>query len=484
MAEDIEAKIRRLRELGRATAETEAPSPAAPPKASLPPKKPPRRPRSLSAIRERERRKRVLIGAAILVAIILVISVGAYAYLQSSAKSKLEKTRLEKRKILESYFSSYNFSEKECAGKADVYKNEALEKINSATSIDELNSIDLKAYFNKAVQAYQQCVQEKEKLVYETKLNQTKQEKLQEIETSFQPLLSMSLPDSLRTKVVATLKSLEDKVMKAEKIEDVEAVNPDTYLLSLWRDYYFWKIDSVPTNEVILEKDGVKELVSKAEAKSILGTIDNYQDLLRYNVHEVQYVDIALVLSRDKIAGGFLKPGDKIVIFAKNGTKGTFREVANIGYVQMVLLPVDAGKISASESQSQGGSSSTSSSTTYSESHSSSYNPGDITLSNSTTVSDTYANSQSSSQSSSASYSYNVNLAEILKAIAAGKIQASDEVKAQLESYGWKIITLEQSTDMLVMPPETNFLVIVRVPAIFVPDILQYQDFLYLARVS
>ncbi|WP_456368494.1 DUF515 domain-containing protein [Thermococcus sp.] len=484
MAEDIEKKIRRLRELGRVTAEAEAPTPAVPPKAPIPSKKPPRRPRSLSAIRERERRKRILIGAAILITVILIVSVGAYAYLQSSAKSKLEKTRLEKRKLLESYFSSYNFSEKDCAKKAEVYKNEALAKINSATSLEELNSINVKSYFSKAVQAYKQCVETKERLAYEAKLNQTKQEKIQDIETAFQPLLSMPLPDSLRAKVVATLKSLEERVKNAKKIEDVLAINPDTYLLNLWREYYFWKIDNIPTNEVILEKDGSKELLSKAEAKSILGTINDYHELLKYSIHEVQYVDIALVLSRDKVAGGFLEPGDKIVLFAKNGTKGTFKEIANIGYVQMILLPVDAGKISVSESQSQGGSTSTSSSTTYSETHSSSYNPGEISFSNETTVSDTYSNSQSTTQSSSATYSYNVNLAEILKAIAAGKIQASDEVKAQLESYGWKIITLEQSTDMLVLPPDTNFLVIIRVPSIFVPDILQYQNFLYLARVS
>lgn len=128
--------------------------------------------------------------------------------------------------------------------------------------------------------------------------------------------------------------------------------------------------------------------------------------------------------------------------------------------------------------------SSSSTSTTYNENHASTYNPGDVQFSNGTTVSDTYSNSQSSTQSSSASYSYNVNLAEILKAIAAGKIQASDEVKQALRSYGWKVMDLEQSSDMLVLPPNTEFLVIVKVPSIFVPDILQNQQYLYIAKVS
>jgi hypothetical protein len=105
-------------------------------------------------------------------------------------------------------------------------------------------------------------------------------------------------------------------------------------------------------------------------------------------------------------------------------------------------------------------------------------------FSNGTSYSDTYSNSQSVSQSSSASYSYNVNLAEILKAIAAGKIQASDQAKEALQSYGWKVLSLEESSDMLVLSPNTEFLVIVKVPSIFVPDILSNQNDLYVARVS
>ena len=481
VAEDIEAKIRRLRELGKITAEPESP-PIKPPTAS--PKKPPRRPRSISSIRGRERRKRILIGASILIIIILIISVGAYSYLQSRSANELKNLRNKKINEVNYYFSHYNFSNKECVQKVIQIRNLLLQKIQNADSVSELNSINVKIYFDKAVQIYQECVKKQEEIAYEKKLNQTKQAKIQAIRMAFQPLLSMPLPDSLRAKVISAMKTLEEKVQNAKTIEEVNSITPDSYLLSLWRDYYFWKIDNLPGNEVILEKNGEKQLLSKAEAKAILGSVATYLELLQYKVYQVQYVEIALVLPRDRIAGGFLKPGDAVMFFAKNTTKGSYREIVNQGYVELVLLPTNAGRISVSESQTQTSSSTSSASTTYNENHASTYNPGDFQYSNGTTVSDTYSNSQASTQSSSASYSYNVNLAEILKAIAAGKIQASDEAKQALQSYGWKIINLEQTSDMLVLPPNTEFLVIVKVPSIFVPDILQNQQYLYVAKVS
>jgi len=481
VAEDIEAKIRRLRELGKVTAEPETP-PVKPPTASA--KKPPRRPRSISSIRERERRKRILIGASILIIVILIISIGAYSYLQSRSANELKSLRSKKIREVNYYFSHYNFSNKECAQKAFKIRSIVLSKIESAKTVDQLRSIDVRVYFDKAVQVYRACVEEQQRIAYEKKLNQTKRQKIKSIEMAFRPLLSLPLPDSLRAKVISAMKTLEQQVQSAKTIEEVNSISPDPYLLSLWRDYYFWKIDSIPTNQVILEKNGVKQLVSKSEAKSILSAVTNYTELLQYKVYKVQYVEIALVLPRDRIAGGFIKPGDVVMFFAKNGSKGQYREIVNQGYVELVLLPTNVGQISVSESQSQSSSTSSSTSTAYNENHASTYNPGDTQFSNGTSVSDTYSNSESASQSSSASYSYSVNIAEILKAIAAGKIQASEQVKEELQNYGWKVITLEETSDMLVLPPNTDFLIIVKVPSIFVPDILQNQQYLYVARVS
>ncbi|WP_367883275.1 DUF515 domain-containing protein [Thermococcus peptonophilus] len=372
MAEDIEAKIRRLRELGRMATESEAPSPAAPPKPS-PSKKPARRPRSLSSIRQKERRKRILIGASILIIIILLISVGVYSYIQSSKASKLENTRAEKIGELNRYFSSYNFSNSNCSQKAFQYKSLALSRITSANSLDELNSIDVRTYFDQAVTAYEKCVQEINQREYEKQLNQTKQQKIQEIELAFQPLLSLSLPDTLRTKAVATMKSLEEQVQSATTIEQVKSIKPDSYLLSLWKEYYLLEIDKIPGQDVILERNGEKSLISKDQAKTLISIVDNYQDLIGYKIAPVEWVEISLVLQRKDMNGALFAPGDRIKLYIRGGANTTVVD----GYLELMLLPVsEGGSISVSESQSQSSSTSTSSSTSYSESHSTSESPG------------------------------------------------------------------------------------------------------------
>jgi hypothetical protein len=37
---------------------------------------------------------------------------------------------------------------------------------------------------------------------------------------------------------------------------------------------------------------------------------------------------------------------------------------------------------------------------------------------------------------------------------------------------------------MLVLKPDSQFLVVIRVPSIFVPDILSNQQYLYIAKVA
>ncbi len=480
MSEDIEAKIRRLRELGKASAEPEAPKTAAPPV-----KKPPKKPRTVGSIRKRERRKRILTGAAIILVVILIISVGAYVYMENRTARQLTDEKNQKLREVYTYFKGdiVNAS-KNCTSGPIKTKNELINRINAAQSLDELEAIDVKAAYDQAVSEYRECLAKIERMKYEKVLNQTKAEKIRDIETEFQSILAMPLPDDLRTKVVDSMKSLEEQVMSAKTIEQVNSVNAAPYLLELWRDYYYYRVDIIPGQEVILERGNIKRIVSKSDAKAILGGILDYRELMEYNVYKVEYVDIALVLTRDRINGAFLAPGDKVMVFAKNATDSPFMEIANEGYVQLVLLPTDAGVISVDEAQSQSSSSSASSSTQYSEDHSTTYSPGDSTISDGQSTSDTYTNTQSTSQSASASYSYSVDLTEILKAIAAGKIQASDEVKEQLRAYGWEIVDLEKESGMLVLKPDAQFLVIIRVPSIFVPDILSNQQYLYIAKIA
>ncbi len=480
MSEDIEAKIRRLRELGKTGTESKAAPAAKPPK-----KRPPTKPRSVGSIRGRERRKRILVGASIIIIIILIVSIGAYVYMQNQASERLSKAKRDKLAQVAYYFRGNIVNQSQtCSADPIKIKNELVSRIQAANSMEQLDKIDVKAAYNMAIQKYNACVEEQKRLEYERKLNQTKQEKIREIELAFQPLLSMPLPDDIKKKTVATLNSLEQQVMNAKTEAEVNATNPDPYLLSLWKDYYYYVIDTIPGQEVVLEKGGYKSIVTKAQAKSILSGILDYKEVMKYRFYKVQYVDIALVLTRDRINGAFLAPGDKVVIFARNSTNAPFREIVNQGYVEMVLLPANAGKISVSESQTQSSSSSSSSSTSYQENHQSSYNLGGGQMGSQQGSSDTYQNSQTNSQSASASYSYAVDLTEILKALAAGKIQSPDAVRQQLEAYGWKVVDLEKESGMLVLQPNTEFMIILRVPSIFVPDILTYQKSLYLAKIS
>ena len=477
VSEDIEAKIRRLRELGKASVEPEAPKTAKPPV-----KKPPKKPRPVGSIRERERRKRILIGASIVIIVILIISIGAYIYMENRAAQELTQAKNKKLAEVNTYFKPGSELMNTTFGKNA--RDELIRKINAAQTVDEVQSIDVKAAYQEAWNQYQAYLEEQKRLEMERQLNQTKKEKISQIEAQFSQLLAMPLPDNLKKKVIDSMNSLEEQVMSATSEQQVNAVNADPYLLELWREYYYYVIDTIPTQNVILERDNVKKIVTKAEAKSILGGILDYRELIQYKVYKVEFVDIALVLSRDKINGAFLAPGDKIMIFAKNATNAPFKEIVNEGYVELVLLPTQAGTISVNEAQSQTSSSSTTSSTQYSEQHNTQYTPGDTSITNGQAISDIYTNSQTASQSASASYSYTVDLTEILKAIAAGKIQASEDVKEQLRAYGWEIVDLEKESGMLVLDPNTQFLIIVKVPSIFVPDILSNQQYLYIAKVA
>ncbi|NJE61824.1 DUF515 domain-containing protein [Thermococcus sp. 21S7] len=478
MSEDIEAKIRRLRELGKAGMESE-PAPVSKP---TPSKKPAKRPRTIGSIRAKERRKRVMIGASIVIIIILLASIGAYMYFQNRAEKALINARTKKLAEVNMYFKPEFFNNTNCTGDVNSIKAQLVNQITHAKSVDELNAIDVKGRYDLALQKYNECVQEIKQKEMEKQLNIAKEQRIKAVELEFQSLLSMPLPDEIKNKAVSYMNDIEGRIKAAGSVGEVNSIKADPYLLELWRDYYYWRINYLTEQgykDVILEYSGSKRMVSASEAKAILGGIMDYRELMKYKVLKVEWVELSLVLPKKNINGAFILPGDRIKIFIQGKNDTAFD-----GYFELVLLPTQGGSISVSESQSQSSSSSTSSSTSYSESHSSSASPGGASISDSSSASDSYSNAQSSSQSSSASYSYNVNLAEILKAIAAGKIQASEEVKKQLTAYGWKVLDLEKGTSLEAIDHNTQLLVIVKVPSIFVPDILDNQKALYITRVS
>ncbi|WP_056934561.1 DUF515 domain-containing protein [Thermococcus barophilus] len=470
MSEDIEAKIRRLRELGKATAEQEA----RPPKPAV--TRPPRRVSKIGSLRERERKRRIIIGAAIVIIILLAISFAAYTYYQNRTLRELEKAKQQKIAEVNRYFTG------ELAN--DTAKFELIKQIQAAKSIEELNKIDVKKVYEERLAELQRRKEEAAKKKALEELNKAKAQQISAIEQAFEPLLAQPLPEDLKNKAIKKLNQLKQEVENAQSKEQVLAVDPTPYLMDLWKEYYYYLIDSIPTQKVILKKGEEKRIYTKIEAKYVISKITDLGELLQYTIEKAEMVQIALVLTRDRINGAFLSPGDKIKIYAKNGTKGQYIKIADEGYVDLVLLPTTAGQISLSESQSEGSTVSTSSTTSYSESHSTSYTPGDTTITNAKNANDQYSTTQSSSDSSSAYYNYNVNLAEVLKAIAAGKIEAPEDVKEQLSQYGWKIIDLEKDSGMLVLDPTARFLVIIEVPAEFVTDILNHKDMIYIAKIT
>nr|WP_193385899.1 DUF515 domain-containing protein [Thermococcus barophilus] len=470
VSEDIEAKIRRLRELGKATAEQEA----RPPKPAV--TRPPRRVSKIGSLRERERKRRIIIGAAIVIIILLAISFAAYTYYQNRTLRELEKAKQQKIAEVNRYFTG------ELAN--DTAKFELIKQIQAAKSIEELNKIDVKKVYEERLAELQRRKEEEAKKKALEELNKAKAQQISAIEQAFEPLLAQPLPEDLKNKAIKKLNQLKQEVENAQSKEQVLAVDPTPYLMDLWKEYYYYLIDSIPTQKVILKKGEEKRIYTKIEAKYVISKITDLGELLQYTIEKAEMVQIALVLTRDRINGAFLSPGDKIKIYAKNGTKGQYIKIADEGYVDLVLLPTTAGQISLSESQSEGSTVSTSSTTSYSESHSTSYTPGDTTITNAQNANNQYSTTQSSSDSSSAYYNYNVNLAEVLKAIAAGKIEAPEDVKEQLSQYGWKIIDLEKDSGMLVLDPTARFLVIIEVPAEFVTDILNHKDMIYIAKIT
>lgn len=465
MAEDIEEKIRRLRELGRVSVEEKEEKVSVAP---IPRPSPPRRPSRLGRLRERERRKRIIIGTSIIAVILIAVVVGVYMTYQNRAAKQLQEAKLAKIKEVNQYFTGELEN--------DAMKIQLINQINQAKSIEELEKIDVKAI---AEQRKAQLEQER----LQKELQQARDMKLSQIEQSFELLLSQPLPEDIKSEAVQALNQLKEKVKSAKTKEEVSLIDPNPYLLELWRDYYYYLIDTAPTQKVILKKGTEKSIYTKAEAKYVLSKVTDFTELLQYTIEKAEMVQVALVLPRENVNGAFLSSGDKVKIFAQiNST--TVQKIADEGYVNMVLFLTDSGVIAVSESQQETKKIETSSQTSYSDQYSESYAPGDQSISYEQNKGESHSTTQSSSQMISASYTYNVALNEILKAIAANKIAAADEVKEQLSRYKWKVFDLEQNTGLLATEPTAKVLVIVEVPAEFVEDILKYRDALYITKIA
>ncbi|NPA47295.1 MAG: DUF515 domain-containing protein [Thermococci archaeon] len=474
MSEDIEAKIRRLRELGKTSvSETEAPTVPAPSS------KPPRRPRSrrIGSIRDRERRRRIIAGAVVLIIIILAVSFVAYSYYSSRAARELKNAKAKKIAEINEYFKGPIMNTS--YGKAN--RTWLIHEVEIAKSVKQVNSINVKAAYQKVWAKYQQQLKEQQEKEQAKLLAEAKQAKLIQIDQAFQVLLSRSLPAPVKEKVLSVKKRLISQVMNSTTVDEVKSIDPTPYIVQLWHEYFNYEIDMLPGNYVTIQRGSIQKIYTKEGAKSYLASISDPNVLAQYTVSKVIMVQIALLVDRAQIVGGFPNPGSQIMVFAKNGTK--YVEISNMGYLKMILLPSSVAQINANERQSQSSSSSSGTSSQASSSQQSTSNAGGASISSGQSASASKGAKESYTQSSSASYAYTVNLDEILKAIAAGKIQGSEQAVAQLKNYGTKLLEYEKQLQIQDIPSNQPFLVIIEVPSVMVPKILTYQNSIYIGEV-
>ncbi|RLF79595.1 DUF515 domain-containing protein, partial [Thermococci archaeon] len=204
VAEDIEEKIRRLRELGRVSVEEKEEK-----KAPVPRPSPPRKPSRLGRLRERERRKRIIIGASIIAVIIIAVVIGVYTIYQNRAAKQLQEAKLAKIKEVNQYFTGELEN--------DTMKTQLINQINQAKSIEELKKINVKAI---AEQRKAQLEQER----LQKELQQAKDTKLSQIEQSFEVLLSQPLPEDIKGEAIQTLNQLKEKVNSAKTKDEVSLI--------------------------------------------------------------------------------------------------------------------------------------------------------------------------------------------------------------------------------------------------------------------
>lgn len=456
MAENLEEKIKNIRELGQQ--ESKGKKIKAPKFSFSDPMK-----------------RRALVGA--LTIILLISIVGAFVYHKQKENyiAQLEQEKALKIQEINNYFKG--------PLENSTYKQELISQVQSAQKIEEVRAIDVKSAYQKALEEYNKQIEEQERLKYLKELEDKKTLKLQELDTKFAEFLSLPLPEDIKAKAIEEKTTLRAQIENATKIEDVEAVNIDIPLLTLWREYATYKVQSLPGNYVVLSYDGQEYLMSKEKAIFTIQTLNSIDVLKTVYAEEVHLVTIALSVKRTNIVGGFVQPGDLVKIFGINPTSGEYEEVVEQGEVQLVLIPTDGAKINAFENYvtTISGSESTSTSTTNTDSESKTFVYNGVTYETSETSSDTTSESSTDqySSSESQSYGYSTALTELIKMLTVGKVENKEEVEAALQEYGLRLLNYEKDSNIKVIPDDAVFLVVVKVPDKSVADLLNHKDWFF-----
>ncbi|GBE55221.1 MAG TPA: DUF515 domain-containing protein [Euryarchaeota archaeon] len=224
-------------------------------------------------------------------------------------------------------------------------------------------------------------------------------------------------------------KTLFEQVDKARSIDELKAIDYKTAADIAWREYLTSRLSekykgAQAIGATVVLKVGTHSINGYREALAALSTL-SYTALKTAYVEEIGNVYVPVLLSREQAAGGFLMPGDSVNIYYtyKGNTTAIVKNARVIAYMMATA------SISLSENENrivsgQGGGA-----------------KGEGTISTGGVASLKGPISIGMKQSSS-SMRYSVNLEEVEKAAAAGKLNQG-YMEDVLSNYGIKLTKIE-----------------------------------------
>jgi hypothetical protein len=299
-----------------------------------------------------------------------------------------------------------------------------------------------------------QKVIEKEKEILIVGLDQAKSQKIAEINDAFS-----GLPSEYATERAQLL----DSVNSAQTTSEVQAIDVAGPATQAWRSYMIDEAKKMAerVDKIEMRVEATASYKTYRGLDEIIQAINkmSYSELKGAMIREfaVEYVPIRL--KRDKLAGGYPKPGSLIDIYYKSAEG--LNKLATDAKVIAFLRSKESGKIAVSESERKmetGGGVSVEGYTT-------------ATIGGMGAISETGPASVGY-KTIETSTTYAVNIEELQKAAAASKIPES-YITSTLEEYGIKLKTIEE--EMNIGDFDVEFLVLVEVSEDEAPNIISTQ---------
>lgn len=408
----------------------------------------------------------------------IALMIGSVAYFAYSYYTTSEAVRFKRLQAMK-----YEQVEKLFTGPLanDTVKQQLLLKIKYAKSVEELEAIDVEKIYQERYQQYleEQKRAEEEKRLME--LNDAKAKLSSDVNVYFAKIENVFLANNdveMYNKAGARKVELLELIANATSISELDSINPDFEAAIIYMEYLKKHIATLPGDEVVVYYGGEDRVMTKDEVIEELAGVMSVDELLKYSIAPVEYVYMAVLVPRKAALGGYLEFGSDVVVYGKDFETQKYVRLLPKAKLEFYVLTYGNGIISLQESQQV-----TDSSTDVIENTQQNiYNVND---NNSTIVSGVTVTQQDVDQDTH-SISYSTDLAELLKAIAAERIQNIDEIKEKLENYGVDLAELEKKTQVMALPEDAVLFVVLKVPEVAVDDILYYQEMggLYIAEIA